>query len=98
MPRLLIGVDPSTNRCFQRLWNIDHLAPLSYSQGDTKSRVKLSLTTLAPLLAADSMQGHQAPAKERLLVDELGQLGSGRAFGTGKLPSVFHQTTSFLVC
>jgi len=60
--------------------------------------MKFSLTTFTPLLAADSMQGHQAPAKEGLLVDELGQLGSGRAFGTSELPSVFHQITSLSVC
>jgi hypothetical protein len=60
--------------------------------------MKFSPTAFTPLLAADSMQGHQAPAKEGLLVDELGQLGSGETFRTSELSSVSHQTTSFLVC
>jgi hypothetical protein len=60
--------------------------------------MKFSPTTFATLLATDPMQGHEASAKEGLVVDELGQLGSGSAFGTSELPSVFHQITSSVIC
>jgi len=98
LPSLLIGCHPSTSRCFQSLGNIDHFALLSYAKGYTKSRMKFSPAAFTSLLAADPMQGHQAPAKEGLLVDELGQPGSGETFRTSELTSVSHQTTSFLVC
>jgi hypothetical protein len=58
------------------LRNIDHFSLLSYSKGDTKSRMKFSLVTFTSLLAADPRHEHQAPTKKELLVDELGQPGS----------------------
>jgi hypothetical protein len=60
--------------------------------------MKFSLGAFTPLLAADPMQGHQAPAKKGLFMDELGQMGSGETFRTSELTSVFHPTTSFSVC
>jgi hypothetical protein len=60
--------------------------------------MKFSPAAFTSLLAADPMQGYQAPAKEGFFVDELGQPGSGKTFRTRELTSVFHQTTSFLVC
>jgi hypothetical protein len=60
--------------------------------------MKFSLVTFTSLLTADPMQGHQAPTKEGLLVDELGQPGSGKTFRTSKLTSVSHQITSFIFC
>jgi hypothetical protein len=58
--------------------------------------MKFSPTTFTPLLAADAMQGDQAAAEEGLLMDELDQLRSGRAFGTSELSSVSHQITSLI--
>jgi hypothetical protein len=59
--------------------------------------MKFSLVTFTSLLAADPRQGHQAPAKEGLLVDELGQPGSDETFRTSELTAVSHETTSFLI-
>jgi len=60
--------------------------------------MKFSPAAFASFFAADPMQGDQAPAEEGLFVDELGQPGSGQTFRTWELTSVFHQTTSFLIC
>jgi hypothetical protein len=60
--------------------------------------MKFSLGAFTSLLAADPMQEHQASAKERLVVDELSQTGSGETFRTGELTSMFHPTTSFFIC
>jgi len=56
--------------------------------------MKFSLVTFTPLLTANPMQGDQAPAKEGLFEDELGQPGSGKTFRTSKLTSVSHEITS----
>jgi hypothetical protein len=52
--------------------------------------MKFSLVTFTSLLTTDPMKRHQAPAKEGLLVDELGQPGSGKTFRTTKLTSMLH--------
>jgi hypothetical protein len=58
--------------------------------------MKFPPTTFTAFLATDPIQGHQAPAKEGLFVDKLGQSGSGKTFRTAELTSVFHPTTSFI--
>jgi hypothetical protein len=98
LPSLLIGAHPSTGRCFQRLRNIDHLTLLSYSKGDTKSRMKFSLVAFTSLLTTDPVQGYHAPAKEGFFMDELGQPGSCKTFRTGKLTSVSHSITPLIIC
>jgi hypothetical protein len=56
--------------------------------------MKFSLVAFTSLLPTDPVQGYHAPAKEGFFMDELGQPGSGKTFGTAKLTSVFHPITS----
>jgi hypothetical protein len=60
--------------------------------------MKFSLVTFTSFLTTDPMQGHQAPAKEGLFVNELGQPGSGKTLRTSELTSVSHSITSSLIC
>jgi hypothetical protein len=57
--------------------------------------MKFSFVAFASLLTTDPIQGYQAPAKEEIFVDELGQPGSRQPFRTTKLTSMSHKITSF---
>ena len=58
--------------------------------------MKFAPSTFAPLLSTDPLHGHQAPAEERLFVQELGQPRSGKPLGASKLTAVFHEITPLL--
>jgi hypothetical protein len=70
---------------------MNHLALLSYSQGQIQTGMELPLGASTADLAADPGHGDQRADEQGFLVEELGQAGADLAFLGRKVASVAHK-------